>query len=329
MTFSLKRLVRLAAVLAISASTISAFGASAQADDYPNRDITFIVPFNPGGGTDPISRFFSKELEKIMKVNITVINKPGGAGSIGIGQIITSPPDGYTIGIATNSALAYQPLVNSGLPWKSPDDYQPIVKLDDLPAILVVRADAPWKTFADFMADVKKNPGKIRLSNSGVGSLPDLIIQQINKNSGSRITSVPFSGGSGEAMVALLGGRVEGYIGYGAAAVGQLQAGKVKVLAHFQKGKLEYFPEADSVIDGGYNVTLSTANYVIAPKGLPDDVKAKLAKSAMQVVQSDAFLAFLKTQGFLRDAKGPDEVKAELAAYGKDFADLNQYIGQQ
>lgn len=322
------RLGRLMAAATIACSLGMSLPSSAGAADYPDHDMTFIVPFNPGGGTDPISRFFSAELEKIFNVKINVINKPGGSGAVGIGQILASPPDGYTIGIATNSALAYQPLINSGLAWASPDDYQPIVKLDDLPAILVVRTDAPWKTFDDFMADVKKNPGKIRLSNSGVGTLPDLIVAQLDKNSDVKITTVPFTGGSGEAMVALLGGRVEGYIGYGAAAVGQIEAGKVRGLAHFQKGELEYFPDAESVIDAGYKVTLSTGNYVIAPKGLPDDVKAKLADAAMQVVKSDAFLAFLKTQGFIRDAKGPDEVSEELVQYNKDFSELLQYIGK-
>jgi len=302
---------------------------TAQAADYPSQDMTFVVPFNPGGGTDPISRFYSAELEKVLHANINVINKPGGSGSIGIGQIVTSPADGYTIGIATNSALTYQPLINDGLAWKTSDDYQPIVKLDDLPAILAVRGDAPWKTFEDFMADVKAHPGKIRLSNSGVGTLPDLMIQQINKNSGVKIASVPFTGGSGEALVALLGNRVEGYIGYGAAVVGQLQAGKVKVLAHFQKGKNQYFPDADSAIDAGYQVTLSTGNYVIAPKGLPADVQKRIVDASLQVVKSQPFLDFLKTQGFLSDPKGPMEVKAELDQYQKDFADLLQFIGKQ
>lgn len=318
----------------LSAATIAlgatlTMGASAQSQDYPNQDMTFIVPFNPGGGTDPISRQYAAQLEKLFGVNINVINKPGGSGSIGIGQILASPADGYTIGIATNSALAYQPLINESLSWKSPDDYTPLVKLDDLPAILVVRSDAPWKNLQEFMADAKANPGKIRLSNSGVGTLPDLIVVQLNKSAGVQITTVPFTGGSGEAMVALLGKRVEGYIGYGAAAVGQLQAGEVKVLAHFQKGKLEYFPEAESVIDAGYNVTLSTGNYVIAPKGLPPEVKDKLAKASQEVVKSPEFLEFLKKQGFILDPKGPDEVAAELVEYNKAFAEILPSIGQK
>jgi tripartite-type tricarboxylate transporter receptor subunit TctC len=299
---------------------------SAQAPGFPNRAITFVVPFNPGGGTDPIGRQYAGQLSKILGVDVNVINKPGGSGAIGTAAVVTSKPDGYTIGITTNSALTYQPLENDGLAWKTPADYQPIVKLDDLPAYLAVRADAPWNSFEDFIADVKKNPGKIRLSTAGVGTLVDLIVQQMNKESGLKIVTVPLTGGSGEAMLSLLGGRVEGYIGYGAAIAGQRAAGKVKVLAGFQPGKSEDFPEAVSVVDLGYRVTLNTGNYVIAPKGLPADVLQKLDKASQEVVRSPEFLKFLRSQGFLSDPKGPEETRAELVQYQKDFADLVAYL---
>ena len=185
MTAFLNKGARWLSAMTVALGATLALGGSAQAQDYPNQDMTFIVPFNPGGGTDPISRQYAAQLEKLFNVNINVINKPGGAGAIGIGQILASPADGYTIGIATNSALAYQPLINESLSWKSPDDYTPIVKLDDLPAILVVRSDAPWKNLKEFMDDAKANPGKIRLSNSGVGTLPDLIVAQLNKSAGA------------------------------------------------------------------------------------------------------------------------------------------------
>ena len=302
---------------------------SAGAQDYPSRDITFIVPFNPGGGTDPIARQFTSQLEKVLRAKINVENRPGGSGAIGISAVVRAKPDGYTIGLGINSTLAYQPLINDGLPFKSVDDYQSIVKLADLPALLSVRADAPWKTFQEFMADVKKNPGKIRASNSGAGSLPELIIEQLNKVAGVKVVSVPFSGGSGEAMVALLGGRVEANVGYGAAATGNLQAGKIRVLAVFQKGRFDAFPDAVSVNDSGYDITLQTGNYAIAPKGLPKDVLDKLVAASLQVVRSDEYLKFIKSHGFVLDPKGPDAMKAELAQYSRDFADLIKFIGQK
>ncbi len=317
-------------ILAVTAAVFAVGAASSvsQAQTYPDRAITFVVPFNPGGGTDPIARQYAGQLSKILGVDVNVINKPGGSGAIGTAAVVTAKPDGYTIGITTNSALTYQPLVNDGLAWKTPADYQPIVKLDDLPSYLAVRADAPWNSFEEFIADVRKNPGKIRLSTAGVGTLVDLIVQQMNKDSGLKIVTVPLTGGSGEAMLSLLGGRVEGYIGYGAAIGGQRAAGKVKVLAGFQKGKSEDFPEAVSAVDLGYKITLNTGNYVIAPKGLPPDVLQKLDRASQEVVRSPEFIAFLRTQGFLSDPKGPEETRAELVQYQKDFAELVAYIGK-
>src|SRR5687768_9725525 len=113
--------IRLAgSVFAITSAVLmgAATSARSQGATYPNRAITFVVPFNPGGGTDPIARQYSGQLSKILGVDVNVINKPGGSGAIGTAAVVTAKPDGYTIGITTNSALTYQPLVNDGLAWK-------------------------------------------------------------------------------------------------------------------------------------------------------------------------------------------------------------------
>lgn len=292
-----------------------------QADDYPSRDIAFIVPYGPGGSTDPISRKFVDQLQKTLHASINVENKPGGSATIGSGAVVRAKPDGYTIGLGSNSSLTYQPLINSGLAYKSPDDYQSIVKLVDLPVILVVRADAPWKTFEEFMADVRKNPGKIRASNSGFGTTDDLVTKQLNKVAGVRITPVPFSGGGGESMVALLGGRVEASASRAINTLPFYKAGKVKVLAVFKKGKYDVFPEATPIGDI-YDATLAAMYCVIAPKGMPKEVQDKLVNASLQAVKTPEFIAFAKSNGYVVDAKGPDALKAELVNYTATFAEL-------
>ena len=316
-------------VVTLMAAVLLSVTATVCAQDYPNRDITFIVPYNPGGGTDPLVRQFATQLEKALPGNVNVENKPGGSGTIGAGVVVRAKPDGYTIGLGGNSILAYQPLVNTGLAYKTPDDYQPIVKLVDMPLILVVRADAPWKTFEEFMADVKKNPGKIRASNAGVGTNNDLVTRQLNKVARVKIVSVPFSGGGGEALVALLGGRVEAGINTGPTVAGHVQAGKVRVLAVFKKGKFEFFPDATPVFDAGYDATLSATYYVIAPKGLPKDVQDKLVAASLRVVRSEEFHKFAKANGCVADAKGPEALKEELVQQIKVFSDLIKFIDQK
>ncbi|MDB5840008.1 MAG: exported protein [Herminiimonas sp.] len=303
--------------------------AAAGAQNYPSRDITFIVPFAPGGSTDPVSRQFASQLEKVLPGKINIENKPGGSATVGTSAVVLAKPDGHTIGLGHNTALAYTPLVNAGLPYKSPDDYQPVVKMVDLPLILVVRADAPWKTFNEFIADAKKNPGKIRASVSGLGTNNALVLQQLNKSADVRITLVPFTGGGAEAKVALLGGRVEANIGNGPTTLGDVQAGTVRVLAVFKKGKYDLFPDATPVGDAGYDATLAAAYYVIAPKGLPRNVLDKLVAASLQVVRSEEFQKFAISKGYVVDAKGPDAAKAELAELKTTFTELIKFTEQK
>jgi tripartite-type tricarboxylate transporter receptor subunit TctC len=298
------------------------------AQDYPNRDITFIIPWNPGGSSDPIARQFATQLAKVLsgKVSVNVENKPGGSGSIGVGAILRAKPDGYTIGLGPVNTLVYQPLVNSSLSWKTPDDYQPITKLADVPYVLAVRAEAPWKTFAEFMADVRKNPGKIRAAVSGMRTGPDMVMQLLNKVAGVKVTTAPFTGGAGEALIALLGGRVEAYASTGISIVGQVQAGKVRVLAVFQKDKYELFPNATPVVDA----TISSVDYAIAPTGIPKDVLAKLIDASLRAVRSEGFNQFAKANGYGPDPdpKGPEAVRAELLPQTKLYSDLIKFIEQ-
>lgn len=292
------------------------------AQTYPDRDIRFVVPFGAGGSTDMIARQFAMQLEEVLDAEINVENKPGGSGTIGTGVIVQAEPDGYTIGLVPSEVLAYQPLVHTDLAYKTVDDYQPIAKLGDRPSILLVRTDAPWKTFGEFMADAKENPGKIRASVPGVGTLSDLVVRQLNKVAGVRIDTVPFTGGGSEAVVALLGGRVDSFIGSVSGNIGQIQAGNLRALAAFQKGQNEVVPDATSVIDAGYNVTLQVAFYVVGPKGLPDDVLDKLAEASLQVANSDKFAEFAKKNDLLLDVKGPKEARQALVDLGEDFSEL-------
>lgn len=316
-----------AGFLVLSLSVLAA--ASSIAQTYPNRDITFIVPYAPGGSTDPISRQFAGQLAKELNATINVENKPGGSATIGTGQVIRSKPDGYTIGLTSNSVLAYQPLVNKSLAWKSPDDYQSIVSLVDLPAIITVKADSPYKTFEDLVEAARKNPGKIRVAVSGYRTAPDLVIQELNKVAKIRLATVPFTGGGGEALVALLGGRVEAVSGYAPTVRAHVEAGTVRVLASFSKEKYAQFPEAQSVVQAGYNVTLPADYGIIGPKGMPKDVLDKLVAASLKVANSKEFAEFANKMGLILDVRGPKEMDQEMIDYKKTFSDLIDFMNKK
>jgi len=303
--------------------------APAFAQSYPNRDITFIVPYAPGGSTDPISRQFAGQLAKELNVTVNVENKPGGSATIGTGQVIRSKPDGYTIGLTSSSVLAYQPLVNKTLTWKSPEDYQSIVSLVDLPAIITVKADSPYKTFEDLLNAARKNPGKVRVAVSGYRTAPDLVIQELNKIAKIRLATVPFTGGGAEALVALLGGRVEAVSGYAPTVRAHVAAGTVRVLASFSKEKYAVFPDAESVVQAGYNVTLPADYSIVGPKGMPKEVLDKLLPASLKVANSKEFAEFASKMGLVldvRDAKGMDQ---EMIDYKKTFSDLIEFMNKK
>jgi len=323
-TFSYQKFLRL-----VVAAILCYLPVSTWAQAYPNRPITFIVPYGPAGSTDPISRQYAAQLEKVLGVEVNVENKPGGSGTIGFGIIARAKPDGYTIGLGTNSILAYQPLVNQGLTFKTPAAYQPIAKLGEMPVILVVRADAPWKTLDEFLAHVKSNPNKVRASVSGLRTVPDLVAQEFNKNSGLKLRTIPFTGGSGEALLALLGNRVDATLFTGAVGIpGQVQAGKVRVLAVFKKGVYDPVPEATSTIDQGYLTTLSAQFYVMAPKGLPKEVFDKLVSASAQVINSPEYATFAK-EGYALEPKSPEALGAEIVRDTQTFTELLKLLDQK
>lgn len=324
MNFFTRQIIR-----GLFAAGIMSVAVTAGAQGYPERDITFIVPFNPGGSSDPLGRAFSAELAKALPGNVNVVNKPGGSATIGTNLVVRSDPDGYTIGLGDSAALAYQPLVNKNLAYKSVDDYSTLINLAYVPAMLVVRADAPWKNFDEFMADVKKNPGKIRAAVSGVRSIADLVVQQLNRAAGVKIATIPFTGGGGEGLIAVLGGRVEASISYGGNAAAQVRAGKLKVLAVFKKGKYDLAPDATPVFDAGFDATIPASYSVIAPKGLPKNVHDKLVAASLQAVKSKEFIAFANNNGFVIDTKGSEDAKKQTAELGVTFAELLKWMDAQ
>lgn len=314
------------AVLALLAASAGFSAATHAADEWPTREITFYVPYAPGGSTDPISRKYAELLEKQLKVKVIVENKPGASATIGTGAVIRAAPDGYTIGLGSTSSLAYQPLEMKGLAWKSAADYQSIAKLSDLPAILAVPADARWRTFDDFIAEARANPRKLKVSVSGLRSINDIAVQQFNKLAGLRIVTVPFTGGGGEATLAALGGRVDGTVGFAPGMKGQIDAGKLRVLAVFQQGRYELLPDAKPIGETPWKETFPVGYYVIAPNGLPRPVLDKLMAASKVIVASDEFRSFLRTNGYAYDPKFGDDMKKELEDYDGKFRAVIKFL---
>lgn len=320
MTFKSLKLMPAFAALAVVASAGTARA------EWPEREITFIVPYNPGGSTDPVSRVFADQLSKVLGVGVIVENRPGASATLGTGAVLRSEPDGYTIGLGSNSSLAHQPLEKDNLEWKTPADYDTVVKLAELPSVLYVKQDAPWQTFEEFLAAVREKPGEIRLSTSGLRTIPDLVVNYFDALAGTHITTVPFTGGGGEALTAVLSGRVEGSAGYGPSIKGYVDAGQVRPIGVFSTVPYSAFPDVLPIGTTGIEANIPANYYVVAPNGLPDDVRTKLVAASEEVVKGAAFKEFSDKNLYIVPDPDGAKAEAELEAFQKIFQTTLDFI---
>ena len=196
------------------------------ADWMPTSEVTFIVPYAPGGATDPISRMLAVEAEPLLKQKLVIVNKGGSAGAIGTAEIAQAKPNGYTIGLSSANAAVFQTLVGK-LPYKTTADYTPILKVADVPATMAVLPNAQWKNIKELVEDSKKRPDQISIGSSGRFSSSDLPVHELMLKTGAKFNMVPFAGG-GEALVAAMGGHVNAFVSTPLNIAPQVQAGKLR-----------------------------------------------------------------------------------------------------
>nr|MDA8218830.1 tripartite tricarboxylate transporter substrate binding protein [Dehalococcoidales bacterium] len=187
---------------------------------YPDKPVTIIALDPAGGPTDIVARQLAEAAKPFFPQPLVVINRPGGAGTIAAAEVAKAAPDGYTIGLQAVGPLALQPHRNQ-LPYQGPRDFTPIIKLVDQPLVLAVRADSSRQTASDLLRDAQASPGRIRVALPGAGTIAQLVLTELRRQTGAVFTPVPF-GSAGEAVLALLGGEVE------AAVVGPPHASRAR-----------------------------------------------------------------------------------------------------
>ncbi|KAB2920745.1 MAG: tripartite tricarboxylate transporter substrate binding protein [Hyphomicrobiaceae bacterium] len=244
------------------------------AADYPDRPITMIVPFGAGGTTDVIARSLAGALEPALGQKIVVINKDGAAGVIGTTELGRSKADGYTIGMIPVGPLTTQPHLRE-LAY-SVDSFDYICQAYSNPQVLIVTTDSPYKTLKDLIADAKAKPGQIRYGSSGPGTIPHLAMLDFVRKAGIDLTHVPGKG-EADAFRSMLGGTVIGFpvhTGFVTA-----NADRVRPLAIMAAQRRSEFPDLPTFKEAGLDVSFDVWGGLVAPKGLPADVRSKLEKA--------------------------------------------------
>ena len=193
---------------AVFALTLVAAAGAAMGQAYPNKVVKLQVPFAPGGTTDIVARVISEPLGRVLGQNVIVENKIGGGGIIGANETAKSAPDGYSLGMATVSTTAANPAINPRMPYNVETDFTPIINIAATPNVIAVHPNFPAKNYKDFVAVLKKSPGKYSYSSSGTGGIGHLQTELWKSLQGVFVTHIPY-GGAGPALRDTVGGQVE------------------------------------------------------------------------------------------------------------------------
>ncbi len=263
---------------------ILALGAQAQA--WPEKPVTLVVPFPPGGSTDQVARAVGPRLTDKFKQSFLVDNKPGATGTIGATFVQRAAPDGYTFLVTSLGPLVIVPHLLKGLQYDALHGFDLITVAVQSPNVLVVPANSPHKTVADVIAYEKANPGKMSFASAGNGSSDHLTAELFWQQTGTTGLHVPYKGGA-PAITDLLGGQVEGSFQNVNAVVQNIRAGKLKALAVTGDKRSPVLPDVPTMAEAGVKgVDVYSWQAVVAPKGLPAEVRSK-AHEAMTAALND------------------------------------------
>jgi tripartite-type tricarboxylate transporter receptor subunit TctC len=282
--------------------------AKGHAQPYPNKPIQMIIPIPAGGGGDVNARILMPEVEKALGQQIIAVNKPGASDTVGTDAVAKSKKDGYTIGYTSAAAMVYARVTDpSSVPYDPVKDFEPLSSHTFFPLSVAVLASSPWKTFNDLIDYAKKNPGKLRVSTAGMGSVANFNVEITQSLTGAQLTHVPFKGG--EAVVtALLGGHVEVSYDIVGKFLPHVQAGTVRLL--LVSRKVPFLPNVPTITELGYQrELLSGWHAVFSPAGIPEEAKRVLVLAFEKGVKSPEARAKIEKIGYVVEYKSPEEVR--------------------
>jgi tripartite-type tricarboxylate transporter receptor subunit TctC len=298
---------------------------SPAAAEYPERALTIVAAYPAGGMVDIVARPLAEGMKKKFPKGVAVLNRPGGGGSVGMAEVAQAKPDGYTVILAPVSTLVIHPQLND-LPYKTPDDYQPIINTIAFYPLMVVRDEAPWKTIQEFVNAAKANPGKFRVGSPGEGTGSHLSLEQLSAAAGFKVTHVPFSGW-GESSPALLGGHVDAVVGQPGEVKPLVEGKKLRTLVVFQQKRHEVFPSTPTAKELGWDAGLGTWFVLTAPKGTPPAIVSYLHDAAKASMDESSFINLMKARAVDIDYKNGDKARADLWDEYKKYGDILRRLG--
>jgi len=280
------------------ATMLTALLASASAmAAYPDKPLTLVVPYPPGGATDTVGRILAKGLTRELHQNVIIDNKAGAGTAIGAGAVAQAAPDGYTLLISSNTTFTINPALKLKLPYDAQKSFEGIGVIGTSPLVLLANNALPASTVKDVVALAQKKPGTLAYGSFGNGTSSHFAGEMFKVMTGSDILHVPYKGSS-PAMTDLIGGQVQLTFDTNVAALPMLQAGKVKAIAVTSAKRSPSMPSVPTVAESGYpGYEMVPWIVVVAPRGLPDAARKTLDKALADVLADAAIRAELQKVG--------------------------------
>ena len=299
------------------------------AQSYPNRAITLVVPFPPGGATDILARVLSETLPTKLGQPVIVENRPGGSTIIGVMSSLRAPPDGYTALVSANSSFTVLPALKSNLPYDVEKDLYPINLSVSTPLVLVTSVNKPYTKLSELIAEAKAKPKTLRYSSYGPGTSPHLASEIFASAAQIDVEQVPYKGSS-DSIFAIIRGDVDFGLETIPAAIAQIKAGKLRALAVTSLTRSRFLPEVPALDE----LSLSSARYltfygVAISSSVPKPITSKLAKAVADVMAMPEVKEKMAMQSLDIVNEGPEAMAAFINADITRFKSLNKRLNIQ
>jgi tripartite-type tricarboxylate transporter receptor subunit TctC len=305
------RSVQRLALLALTAACLWAAAPALAQADYPNRPVTYVVPYPPGGAADVFARQLAGELTKRLGQPVVVENRAGANGNVGSASVVKAPADGYTLLLGTASTVAINPhLYGKNMPYDPLKDLQPVSGTHSMANVLVVNTATPYKTVQDVVAAAKAKPGALAYASAGNGNTMHLAGEQFRMQAGIDLLHVPYKGGP-PAMNDVLAGQVPMMFNNLPAVLPMVRAGKLRALAVATPKRSPLMPEVPTMEEAGLKGYVSTVwNGVYVKAGTPRPIVDRLNREIVAVLQSPAMRQSLEEQGYDVIPSSPEQFGA-------------------
>ena len=312
---------------AMTASAAAPFATLAQAQNWPDQAIRWVVPYPPGGGTDVLARTVAEAMRQSLGQTIVIENKPGASTNIGAQQVATAKADGYTIMSADNAVLAYNEHLFSKLPFSPEKDFTYVGGMSRFPLALVVNPAFEAKTLQEFLAYARANPGKINYASPGNGSPHHLAMEMFKARTGTFLTHIPYRGAA-PAVADVMGGQVPCMFLDLASGLPIIQSGKVRALAIGSAQRMANLPQLPTLAEAGVaNSEVFAFQGILAPKALPAPITQRLNAELNKALASPAVVKRMQDFGMEALPGTPEQFRAMARAEAKRWGEIIQKAG--